>query len=95
MTARETYIRRRRPLFWSVSDDKLADISDELLVESILNYGTLDDVRELIQLLGLQETAAIFYKTAANRPRHNYFPEAANFFRLYFNRHAHAPGNPV
>lgn len=95
MTARETYIRRRRPLFWSVSDDKLADISDELLVESILNYGTLDDVRELIQLLGLQQTADIFFKTTANRSRHNYFPEAANFFRLYFNRHAHAPGNPV
>lgn len=88
MTARETYIRHRRHLFWSVSEDKLPGISEELLVETVLNYGTLDDVRELIKLLGLQQTAAIFYKTSANRPRHNYFPEVANFFRLYFNRHA-------
>ena len=93
MTARETYIRHRRHLFWSVSEDKLPGISEELLVETVLNYGTLDDVRELIKLLGLQQTAAIFYKTSANRPRHNYFPEVANFFRLYFNRHA--PGDTV
>jgi hypothetical protein len=88
MTKRESYIRRRRPLFWSVGDDKLPDISNELLVETVLNFGTLDDVRELIQLLGLQQTSATFYKTTVNRPRHNYFPEVANFFRLYFNRHA-------
>ena len=88
MTTKETYIRLRRPLFWSVADDKLPGISNELLVETILNFGTLDDVRALIQLLGLQQTAATFFKTTANRPRHNYFPEVANFFRLYFNRHA-------
>ena len=95
MTARETYIRHHRALFWSVGDDKLQDISDELLVETVLNYGTLDDVRELFHLLGLQHAAAIFYKTTSNRPRHNYFPEVANFFNLYFNRHSHAPGSLV
>lgn len=88
MTEKETYIRHRRPLFWSVADDKLPGISDELLVETILNFGTLNDVRELIKLLGLQQTAATFYKATTNRSRHNYFPEVANFFRLYFNRHA-------
>ena len=93
MTAKETFISNRRPLFWSVSDDKLSGISDELLVETILNYGTLDDVRELINLLGLKQVAAIFYKTTVNRTRHNYFPEVANFFNLYFKRHA--PGNTV
>lgn len=93
MTARETFIRNRRALFWSVAEDKLSDISDELLVETVLNYGSLDDVRALIQLLGLSKTAAVFYKTTANRSRHNYFPEVANFFNLYFKRHAR--GNPV
>ena len=88
MTEKETYVRSRRPLFWSVSDHKLSGISNELLVETVLNFGTLNDVRDLIQLLGLQQTAATFYKTTTNRPRHNYFPEVANFFRLYFNRHA-------
>ena len=93
MTAIESYIRKRRNLFWSVGDDNLPSISNELLVETVLNFGTMDDVRELIQVLGLQETAATFYKTTVNRPRHNYFPEVANFFRLYFNRHA--PGDSV
>jgi hypothetical protein len=93
MTARETFIRKRRPLFWSVGDDKLGSISDELLVETILNFGTLEDVRELLNLFGLQHTAAVFRKTGVNRTRHNYFPEVANFFNLYFKRHA--PGDTV
>ena len=88
MTAKESFIHQHRALFWSVSDDKLSSISNELLVETVLNFGTLEDVRELIRILGLQETATVFYSTTLNRPRHNYFPEAANFFRLYFNRHA-------
>jgi len=93
VTAREKFIRDQRHLFWSVAEDKLSGISDELLVEAVLNYGSLDDVRGLIRLLGLPTTAAVFYKTTANRARHNYFPEVAHFFNLYFNRHA--PGNPV
>jgi hypothetical protein len=87
MTTKETFIRQHRPLFWSVGDNNLSNISDELLVENILNYGSLDDVRELIHLLGLVPTATIFRKTIVNRARHNYFPEVANFFTLYFNRH--------
>lgn len=93
MTVKEAYIRQRRPLFWSVSDEKLSNISDELMVETILNYGNLDDVRELFKVLGLKQVAAIFRKTSVNRVRHNYFPEVLNFFSLYFNYHA--PGNPV
>jgi hypothetical protein len=82
------YIEQRRGLFWSVGGDQLDQISDELLVENILNYGTLEDVRELISLLGLQQVAFLFSKTYKNRPRHNYFPQVANFFDIYFTRHA-------
>jgi hypothetical protein len=93
MSAKINYILQRRSLFWSVSDKNLPNISDELLVETILNYGTLEDTKELINLLGIMQTATIFRKTTLNRIRHNYFPETANFFTLYFNRHA--PGNPI
>ena len=93
MTAKGTYIQHHRPLFWSVGDNKFSDITDELLVETILNYGTVDDVRELIKLMSLRQVAATFYKTTVNRNRHNYFPEVANFFNLYFKRHA--SGNTV
>ena len=88
MTAKGTYIQHHRPLFWSVGDNKLSDITDELLVETILNYGTIEDVRELIKLLGLPRVAAVFYQAIVNRSRHNYFPEVANFFTLYFKRQA-------
>ncbi len=93
MTTRSEYISSHRALFWSVGDDNLSGISDVLLVEAILNYGTLEDVRALIELLGLVKVALVVRKTFHNRTRHNYFPEVANFFNLYFNRHA--PGNPV
>ena len=87
MTRREAYIHTRRPLFWSVAVDKLSSVSDELLVETILNYGAMEDVRSLFDLLGLERTAAVFFKTTEGRTRDNYFPEVANFFRIYFNRH--------
>ena len=83
----EEYIEKRKNLFWSVSDSRKKDISEILLVETILNYGTLEDVRELIQLLGLKQIATIFFNATQNRPRHNYFPEVENYFRLYFQRH--------
>jgi hypothetical protein len=87
------YVAQRRPLFWSVGDDKLHQISDELLVETILNYGTLEDVRALIALMGLKQVAFLFSQTYKNRSRHNYFPQVANFFDIYFSRHA--PGYPL
>lgn len=87
MTEIQTFIQKKQSLFWAVPKDKKKDISDPLLVETILNYGTLEDVRELIMLLGLRQTASIFFKTSQNRERHNYFPPVENYFRLYFQRH--------
>jgi hypothetical protein len=87
MNKRATYIQERRPLFWSVSDQKLTRINDELLVETILNYGTLEDVKSLFDVLGLAHTALIFFKTSGKGRRSNYFPEVANFFNLYFERY--------
>ena len=81
------YIEKRKDLFWSVGAAQRHKISETLLVETILNYGTLEDVRELIDLLGLHHTAEIFYNATENRTRKNYFPEVENYFKLYFDRH--------
>jgi hypothetical protein len=88
MTEKMKYILAHRGLFWSVSDAQIERISDTLLVETILNYGNLEDVKALFTLLDTQEVARIFRTTTAARNRHNYFPEVLNFFNLYFNRHA-------
>jgi hypothetical protein len=84
----EKYIEKHKTLFWSVGEKHKKDISETLLVETILNYGTLEDCRELIALLGLNETAKIFFQNTQNKTRHNYHPEVENYFRLYFQRHA-------
>ncbi len=88
MTELAAYIEKRNDLFWSVKKEKRRDVSETLVVETILNYGTLEDVRELFKVLGLAHTASIFFATTQNRTRNNYFPEVENFFNLYFTRHA-------
>ena len=85
--AYERYIAKHRSLFWSVSDQKLGQISDALLVETILNYGTAADVRTLFDLAGVENIAAIFYEHTENKTRTNYLPPVKNYFTLYFNRH--------
>jgi hypothetical protein len=83
----EEYILKRRRLFWSVSNAKLTQISETLLVETILNFGTAEDVRALFDLMGIQEVANIFYQHTENQARTNYLPPVQNYFTLYFNRH--------
>ena len=87
MENKEEYIEKRKYLFWSINDSQKKNISENVLVETILNYGTLEDVRALIELLGLEHTAEIFYHATENRTRKNYFPEVENYFKIYFDRH--------
>lgn len=81
------YIEERKDLFWSIHDSQKKNISEAVLLETILNYGSLEDVRELINILGLKHTSDIFYYATENRIRKNYFPQVENFFKLYFDRH--------
>ena len=82
MSDREEFISKRASLFWSVGD--LSKVSDILLVETILNYGSWEDVKELIQLLGISRTAKLFRDTTEGRARDNYFPEVKNYFYVIF-----------
>jgi len=82
------YIRRHADLFWYSPGDKGETVSDELLVEHILNYGTLDDVRELFCDMGLERTAEVFRGMTGRKAR-NFYPEIWSFFNLVFQRYAH------
>lgn len=81
------FIRRHSYLFWYIPEDKKEDISDEYLVETILNYGGLDDFKELKDLLGKDYMSKVFLGLEG-RKKLNYFPEVYNYFNLYFTRHA-------
>ena len=81
------YIRERRDLFWYTKEDQKEKISLDFLVETILNYGSLEDAKKLFALIGIKETASIFFKNS-RKNRNNYLPKVSNFFTLYFERHA-------
>ena len=81
------FIREHSQYFWYTPECEKENISQELLLETILNYGTMDEVRELLQLLGVQEAARIFF-AASGRKKLNYYPEIRHFFSLLFKRYA-------
>ncbi len=80
------FVKKRKYLFWSTQN--YDGLSEAAVVEGVLNYGDMDDVRELIALLGIEEVAAIFDTHTTNRVRINYRPEVVNYFRLYFKKYA-------
>ena len=79
------FVEKRKNIFWSTKN--YAGLSTDAVVEGVLNYGDMNDVKELISILGVKEIAQIFEKQA-NKPRTNYRPEIKNYFTLYFKKYA-------
>lgn len=84
---RKQYINEHRNLFWYTPESKKETISDSLLLETVLNYGSMDDCRQLIKMMGVDYAADVFF-SAKGRQKLNYYPEIYNFFSLVFNRYA-------
>ncbi len=87
----KAFIREHSSLFWYIPEDKKEHISDETLVEFILNYGDMRAVVDLLNVLGREKTKNIFEHTLQISPRRaaNYNELTINFFQHYFRRHAH------
>lgn len=81
----QTFIATRPNLVWYVADPK--QLSAESIVEHTLNFGSWQDVQELVAILGRNETARIFFDQQARR-RTNYRPAIAHYFTLYFREYA-------
>lgn len=79
------FIEKRPYLVWYVKD--VGKLSEESIVEHVLNYGDWDDVQEMIKILGMEKTAKIFQEKS-EIPRSNYRPEIKNYFKLYFQKYA-------
>lgn len=85
MTEQEIQFIRSRPhLVWYVKDYE--HLSEESLVEHVLNYGTWKDVQELIRVMGMTRMAGIFRERAFLK-RSSYRPEISRYFDLYFKRY--------
>lgn len=78
-------IKQKPYLLWSTKN--YDNLSDAAVVEAVLNYGDWDDVQQLIKILGVRRVASLFRKQSSQR-RNNYAPDIANYFRLYFKKHA-------
>ena len=84
---RQQFIERQRSKFWYTPEALKGEIGDDLLVETTLNYGTLDDFRELREILTPQRMARVFF-SATGRKAGNYYPEIRHFFSLVLKPYA-------
>lgn len=75
-------IKNKPYLAWYVKDPE--KLSEESVLEHVLNYGNWDDVQLFIKIKGRNETTQLFNKTLANE-RSNYSPPISHYFSRYFN----------
>ena len=86
----KSFIRKHSDLFWYIPENKKEDISQDVLIEFILNYGDMDTVRELFSILGIEVAARHFFRSInlSERRKGNYHELTLNYFKLLFNRYA-------
>jgi len=82
------FIKQHSLLWWWVSEESRENLSLTSVVEALLNYGSIEDIKKLFGIVGIKKVAEIFYEATNNRQRANYSPEIENFFKLYFERNA-------
>lgn len=83
----EAFIEEHKDLFWYIAPNKKKNISEEVLVEFILNYGNEESIKKLFRLLGITKVKYIL-ENLHPRQKGNYFPEIYNYFLHYTQRHA-------
>ena len=84
---REEFITENLHLFWYLKKDTLHQISDEVLVEFVLNFADLPQISEMIKIVGDHNVAKIVGKNivkAKEKKRQNYRLSILNLFGHYF-----------
>ena len=87
----KAFIRQHSSLFWYIPEDKKEDISPDVLVEFILNYGDMDAVKGLFSIYGIDRIAEIFLNSISlsERRKGNYNELTLNYFTILFSKYAH------
>ncbi len=80
----QRFIQKRPYLVWHTKPE---DVSKEAIVEAVLNYGDFDDIKKIINVLGIREVAKIFH-SQNRKKRTNYNSKIAHYFKLYFQKYA-------
>lgn len=83
---RDELIQKNKHLFWYIKKESLYNISDDVLVEFIINYGEMEAVKELIQVLGMENLKKV-YKNITGKRVGNYLPASLHFLKLIVERY--------
>lgn len=81
------FIKEHSYLWWWVPEDKKEFLSLDSIVEAILNYGYVKDIKKLFEIAGIEKVSGTFFKHIAGM-RPNYSKKTINYFNIYFQRHA-------
>jgi hypothetical protein len=83
-------IDQNNHLLWYIPADKKQDISEQVLLETIFNYGDMHAVRQLLSILGVKYASELFFGLLqqSSRRKGNFHELTINFFTEFFNRHA-------
>lgn len=84
---RDQFISKNAHLFWYIKKEAIPNISNEVLVEFIFNYGTWQDVKELIKIIGFQELKRV-YEDVTDRKVGNYLPEMLSLMGRITDKYA-------
>ncbi len=82
-------IRKNASLFWYSKADEKENLPLDVVVEFFINYASLETIKELCAIVGIQKVADIFFnQIRTQKERSNYFPVYQNYFTLLFNKYA-------
>jgi hypothetical protein len=84
---RAEFIEKNKHLFWYIKKEAIPNISNEVLVEFVFNYGTWEDLKELVKIIGFQELKRV-YDEVTDRKIGNYHPEVLNYLGLIVKKYA-------
>jgi hypothetical protein len=84
---RAAFIEKNKHLFWYIKKEAIPNIGNDVLVEFIFNYGTWDDVKELIKIIGFQELKLV-YENITDRRIGNYIPEMLDLMGRITHKYA-------
>ncbi|HCC67871.1 TPA: hypothetical protein DEP90_01490 [Patescibacteria group bacterium] len=71
-------------IFWDIDKDSLSKVSQEALLERILNYGNFEQLKDIVKR---RKKFKKIYKTIRNKQRCNLRPEVINYIDLFLEKY--------
>lgn len=79
------FIQKNKRFWWYVKDPFKLD--EKAVVEGVIKYGDMKEIRQLTEILGVRNMARIFASQIKGR-RSNYDAKTVNYFKQYFKQYA-------